>query len=129
MIHITASSIVKRYSSLTMFDFLKPDVPSVSVDDVKKALDAKEQSVLLDVRTPQEYEKGHIHGSINIPVGEIEKTVVSLLPDKQQKIVVYCLSGSRSVLAVDMMIKQGYTHVFDMTSGLLAWRAKKYPLE
>lgn len=112
-----------------MFDFLKPKVPQITVDDVKTSLAAKENVVLLDVRTPQEYQKGRISGSINIPVDEIENQVNRRVPDKKQKIFVYCLSGSRSVFAVNSMITQGYTNVFDITSGLLAWRAKQYPLE
>ncbi|MBP9719198.1 MAG: rhodanese-like domain-containing protein [Candidatus Levybacteria bacterium] len=112
-----------------MFDFLKPKVPQSSVDDVKKLLDTKAKIVVLDVRTPQEYQKGHIENSINIPVDAIQKEVTTKISDKKTPIYVYCLSGSRSIFAVDMMIKLGYTHVFDITNGLLAWRAKQYPLE
>lgn len=112
-----------------MFDFLKPKIPQSNVDDVKKLLDNKADIVLLDVRTPQEYEKTHIAQSINIPVDQIEKIITTKIPDKQKKIYVYCLSGSRSVFAVAMMLKLGYTNVFDISNGILAWRAKQYPLE
>lgn len=112
-----------------MFDFLKPKVPQINVEDVKSSIDTKEKIVLLDVRTPQEYQKAKIAESINIPVDEIEKRVSVVLADKKQKIAVYCLSGSRSVFAVDTMVKLGYTNVFDVANGFLAWRAKQYPLE
>jgi rhodanese-related sulfurtransferase len=112
-----------------MLDFLKPKVPQISVDDVRKSLDAKEKITIIDVRTPEEYKKAHILGSINIPVDEIVKKIPARVADKQQKIYVYCLSGSRSVFAVSMMVKLGYTNIFNVTSGLLAWRVKQYPLE
>jgi rhodanese-related sulfurtransferase len=112
-----------------MLDFLKPNVPRVVVEEVKKRIDAKDPVVLLDVRTPEEYTKGRIPGSINIPVDAIEKKVLSVLTDKKQQIFVYCLSGSRSVFAVKKMQEMGYTDVYDITSGLLAWRAKQYPVE
>lgn len=111
-----------------MFDFLKPKVPTVSVDDLMKAIEMKEKIVILDVRTPEEYARVHIENSINLPVDKITDRVTTVITDKDTKLFVYCMSGSRSVMAVDMMVNMGYTNVFDVTSGLLAWRIKKYPL-
>ena len=111
-----------------MFDFLKPKVPTVSVDDLMQAITANEDILILDVRTPGEYAKAHIANSINLPVDEVEEKVSRVAPDKSKKTFVHCMSGSRSIVSVDMMVKMGYTNVFDVTSGLLAWRIKKYPL-
>lgn len=111
-----------------MFDFLAPKVPQIEVDKVKRAIDSKGDIDLLDVRTPQEFVKGNITRSINIPVDDIQNRVEKALPDKSRTIYVYCLSGLRSVHAVNTMIKLGYTHAYSMTSGLLAWRTKNYPL-
>lgn len=113
---------------IAMIRFFVPNVPRVHVDEVKKAIDAKEDCVLLDVRTQPEYTKGHIVGSTNLPVDEVVDKVEGLLPDKNKKIFVYCFSGSRSVLAVEAMVKLGYTNVYDLKSGILAWRAKGFPL-
>jgi len=88
----------------------------------------KADVILLDVRTPGEYGKGKIEGSINIPVDTISNEVATKLPDKNTTIYVYCLSGSRSNVAVETMVQLGYTKVFSMTSGLLMWRSKKYPM-
>ncbi len=107
-----------------MFGFTQ--VPSVDVEEVKKAIDQQEQLVVLDVRTPDEYARGHIEGSINLPVSDIAATYKTVLSDKEQRLFVYCLSGSRSAVAVQELQKLGYIHVFDMKSGLLAWRAKGY---
>ncbi|SRR6266568_7935442 len=111
-----------------MFDFISPKVPKVEAEDIKKALDEKRDFVLLDVRTPQEYLKGHIDSSRNIPVDAVSDKVEQLFPDKNKTTYVYCFSGSRSVLAVETMIKLGYTNVFNMSHGLLAWRAKGYTM-
>ncbi len=101
-------------------------VPQIDAAEVKKAIDAGEDCVLLDVRTPQEFTKGNIAGSINLPVDQVENTIEKVLPDREKTIYVYCLSGSRSVYAVVALMKLGYNHVYDMKSGLLAWRAKGY---
>lgn len=112
-----------------MFDFLKPKVPQVTVADLKKAVDEKESCILLDVRTPGEYARGKIAGSINLPVDDVAARIRSVVPDQSTKLYVYCLSGSRSVQAVDAMVKLGYTNVFDVSNGLLAWRANQFPVE
>ena len=102
--------------------------PQITADEVYKAMNEKADVVLLDVRTPGEYSRGKIEGSINIPVDTIAIGVSTSLPDKSKTIYVYCLSGSRSNITVDTMKLLGYTNVFSMTSGLLMWRSKKYPM-
>lgn len=103
-------------------------VPTVTAQDVKNAIDTKEPCIVLDVRTPGEHTRAKIAGSINVPVDTIEESIEKTIPDKTQKIYVYCLSGSRSVYAVDVMIKLGYTNVFDMSHGMLAWRVFRFPV-
>ena len=116
------------YHVNTMFDFLFPQVPQVESEDVKKAIDTKEKMILLDVRTDAEYAKNRLHGSINVPVDQIANRITAKIPDKSAKIYVYCLSGSRSTHAVSVMVQLGYTNVYNMKQGLLAWRAKGLPV-
>lgn len=103
-------------------------VPEVSAEEVKKGIDKQEKFILLDVRTPEEYGKGHIAASIPLPLDTVSEKITATIPDKTQKIYVYCLGGSRSAQAVKTMINLGYTNVFSMSHGILAWRAKQYPL-
>ena len=111
-----------------LFGFHEPSVPTVEAEDVKHAIDTKEDCVILDVRTDGEFSRGKLQGSINCSVEQIGRSVEALLPDKKQKIYVYCLSGARSSVAVETMQQMGYTHVFHMNHGLLAWRAKYFPM-
>lgn len=108
--------------------FIKPQVPEITAEAVHAAIEAKENVIILDVRTQGEYTKGHIQKSIHIPLDDVWKNVPSVIPDKTATVYVYCLSGSRSVHAVKQMVHLGYTRVFNMTSGLLAWRQKGYVL-
>lgn len=103
-------------------------VPQITAETVYKAITDKENIILLDVRTPEEYVKGKIEGSINIPVDEVADRVVAEIPDKNKTMYVYCLSGSRSDYAAALLLQMGYTNAFSMTHGLLMWRSKKYPL-
>lgn len=107
---------------------MSDSIPQITAEEVNKSIDAQEKIVLLDVRTPGEFGRGKIAGSINIPIDMVADTVEAAIPDKHQKIYVYCLSGSRSDVVVEAMIQMGYTNVFSMTQGLLSWRSKKYPV-
>ena len=71
---------------------------------------AQRKAMLVDVREKKEYANGHIDGSRNIPLSQIEKTT-SAIHDKDMPIYVYCQSGSRSRKAVGELKKLGYTNV------------------
>lgn len=103
-------------------------IPQITADEVKKAIDEKADVIILDVRTPGEFDRENISGSINLPVDDIAEKILVSVPDKNKVIYVYCLSGSRSDFAVNTMRQLGYSNVFSMTSGLLVWRSKRYPL-
>ena len=64
-------------------------------------------TVLIDVRTKEEYAEGHIPGSINIELDEIEK-IVDIIKDKNSHIYLYCRSGHRSGIALNNVKELGY---------------------
>ena len=83
------------------------------------------QHLLLDVRTPAEFNEGHIEGAVNIPV-EALASRISEVPTNQP-IVVYCRSGNRSAQAGDILTEAGYTDVYDM-GGIISWTSAGYPI-
>jgi rhodanese-related sulfurtransferase len=97
----------------------------VTPDEVHISL-GNPKIIRIDVRTPGEFLKGAIQGSINIPVDEIREKIESVILDKDQTIYLYCLSGSRSETAANILTGLGYTNAYSMTNGLLMWRLKKY---
>lgn len=105
----------------------KKSINRVTVGDVKNMIDAKENIVLLDVRNEHEFEQGHIPGAINIPRGSLEFDAVRIIPDKNARIIVYCGTDRRSVLATRTMNDMGYKNAVDMTGGLKAWKEAGYP--
>jgi len=68
------------------------------------------QAVLLDVRMPSEYSHGHIPGSLNIPLPNID-TAATVVPDKSTPLFVYCYSGARSRQAAALLRQMGYSNV------------------
>ena len=74
----------------------------------------KEGAILLDVRSPQEYEEGHLENAIIIPFYEIEKKINDISHDKSKVIIVYCNTGHRSKKAQKVLQKMGYKHVYNL---------------
>ena len=79
-------------------------------------------AVLLDVRTPQEYQQGHIPGSKNVPLQAIDK-IRSVADNKDMALFVYCHSGDRSRQAASLLQHMGYTNVRNI-GGITAYQGK-----
>lgn len=107
---------------------LAQSVKQITSEEVHQSILEGKHITLLDVRTSEEYKKGHIINSIHIPVDELEVKIANTVPDKSKTLYVYCLSGSRSNVAVNTLHQLGYHNAFSMTNGLLKWRVQKYEL-
>ena len=83
---------------------------------------------IIDVRTPEEYSKGHLENAVNIDWNgnNFEKTSGSL--DKTKPVFVYCLSGSRSSAAVNKLRSEGFGEVYELKGGIMKWRGANLPL-
>lgn len=99
----------------------------LSAEEFLQSLDTL--PIVLDVRTPEEYARGHIHKSICTPLDNFEEKIAKVAPDKTTPVYIYCFSGSRSSIAMRILQDLGYTHTFELEHGLLSWRIKGYPLE
>ena len=93
---------------------------NITAEEAKKLMDSEEGCIILDVRTREEYDQGHIPGAVLIPDTEIEAKAADLLPDKDQLILVYCRSGRRSKLAAQSLADLGYTNIREF-GGILDW--------
>jgi molybdopterin/thiamine biosynthesis adenylyltransferase/rhodanese-related sulfurtransferase len=97
------------------------DVPAISVQELKKKLDAKADIFILDVREPHEYQICNLKGYL-IPVGDLPKRVSEL--DSSREIIAHCRSGVRSAKAVNFLRRSGFKKVYNLTGGILAWADK-----
>ena len=88
----------------------------VTMEEFKKM--QKEGATILDVRSPQEYEEGHIQGAILIPEYELIAKADKELKDKNKIIVIYCSTGNRSKKAQRKLEKRGYINVYNLYNGL-----------
>ena len=93
---------------------------NITAEEAKEIMDSREGYVILDVRTQEEYDQGHIPGAVLIPNTEIEAQAEALLTDKNQLILVYCRSGRRSKQAAEILVELGYTNIYEF-GGILDW--------
>lgn len=92
----------------------------ISAQAAVEQMEALEEYVLLDVRTAEEYEAGHIQGALLIPEQELAAKAPEMLPDLETPIFVYCRSGRRSALAAQALVDLGYLQVYDF-GGINDW--------
>ena len=92
----------------------------ISVKEAKEIIDTEWNIIILDVRREDEYQTGHIEDAVCIPNEVISNQAESLLPDKEQEILVYCRSGNRSRQAANKLLDLGFTNVKDF-GGIIDW--------
>ena len=93
---------------------------NITAEEAKQIMDSEEGYIILDVRTQEEYDEGHIPGAIVISHEEIEEKAEEVLTDKNQLILVYCRSGRRSKLAAEALVELGYTNIKEF-GGIIDW--------
>ena len=106
----------------------KRAVPEVTVEDVHARLGRGEALALVDVRDPDEFREGAVAGAVPISRGFLEFKVPEAFPDADTPLVLYCLSGLRSLLAGKVLHDLGYTNVSSMAGGIRRWKELKLPL-
>jgi len=103
-------------------------IQTIDVEEFEQHLYATKAEQLIDVRTPQEFEKYHIQSAKNIDVKspDFKKEIEKM--DKTKPVLIYCLSGGRSKTALDLFREAGFTTVYELNGGINAWSKLGKPL-
>jgi rhodanese-related sulfurtransferase len=102
---------------------------TIPVEEFSKKLTELKDVQLVDVRTPEEYQEGHLKNSVNYNLNgsDFENQLNKL--DKNKPVMVYCLGGGRSAEAAEMMKEKGFTQVYNMQGGIMKWNAANMPID
>lgn len=102
-------------------------VVALAAEEFSTRLGATATPLILDVRTPGEFAKGHLPRATNVDwyAGDFDRRVAGL--DRARPVFVYCLSGSRSAEAARRLAVAGFGRVYDLAGGIIAWRAAGLP--
>jgi phage shock protein E len=107
-----------------------PPVPTVGAPELLAREAAHDPAlVVLDVRTAAEFAAGHVPGAINVPHDQVERRLDELAGLRDKDVVVYCGTGRRSALALEVLGGHGYTRLGHLDGDLPAWQAAGGPIE
>ncbi len=105
-----------------------PKIENITPNELKKRLDAGEPLLLVDVRTPAEYQyDGHIAGSRLLPLSVLGQRLDELPAD--QPIVFICRSGNRSMVACEQLAHIGFENTINLSGGMIGWRMAGFPVQ
>jgi len=107
---------------------IKAEIDEVDPSEVNELL--HEGVAVIDVRETDEVVAGKLPGAAHIPRGYLESRIESAVPDRSQRVILYCASGNRSALAANTLVRDlGYEHVESMTGGYTLWKDRGYEVE
>jgi len=122
---IIAVSAVMIYYTQIQLTSTTISYGDVTVEEAKSLIESDSSLIILDVRTREEYDSGHIEGTILIPVSELEDRLDEI--SKEEELLIYCRTGNRSSNSVNILKANGYTKIFHMNDGIIAWIQAGYP--
>jgi rhodanese-related sulfurtransferase len=96
-----------------------PELSASQLDALRRQRGALPQ--LVDVRSPQEWQSGHLAGAVNVPITEFGSRIAGLKLDPKRPIVAICRSAHRSIPAVRLLRQHGFDNACQLQGGMLAW--------
>jgi rhodanese-related sulfurtransferase len=113
---------------LTVIEFHKPEYREVTAKEASELI-KNIDPLILDVRTPGEYKRGHLKDALLIPIQKLQKRIAEIEKYKDDPILVYCATGNRSTVASKILIDRGFKRIYNLIDGFYGWANKGYPFE
>jgi len=95
---------------------------NVSAEEAYRLISNDKEFFILDVRTKEEYDNGHIKGAKLVPVQILPMKITELSKYKDKPILVYCASGGRSPSAVTILANNDFKNIYHLSRGIASWR-------
>lgn len=105
----------------------KPIIQTISVAELKARYDTALNFCLIDVRELSEWQEAHIPKAILISKDEIKEKIQTVVASLDTPIYLHCRSGVRSMQAAQTLLELGYTNVYSVEGGIIAWAASGFP--
>ena len=90
-----------------------------NINNIKLRELMKEDALLIDIRTKDEYEEKRIQNSINIQLHDLLYNIDEIEEYKDKKVIIYCRSGHRSITACNLLVMQGFKHIYNLEKGII----------
>ncbi len=126
---LKVKSLLTLVLSLFAIAVSASQIPKISQQDLLAALDKGANNVVvLDVRSEDEYNHGHIAGAINVSHNQVKENLSQLTQYKKSTVVVYCRSGRRAGIAEHILSENGFTDIRHLTGDMNGWLEAKLPV-
>jgi sulfur-carrier protein adenylyltransferase/sulfurtransferase len=112
-------------SSNELLQQARASVPTISLEDARRLMGG--DAVFLDVREPAEWALGHVPDALHLRRADVAERIEQEVPDKGQRVVVYCARGNRSAVAAQAMVARGYANVENLIDGFVEWERRGFP--
>ena len=101
----------------------------ITPGELAEQIQLEQAPLILDVRSEQEYEEGHIPAAVNIPHDQLRDRLPEIEAAKTDEVVVHCRSGYRAGIAEEILVEAGYSNVRDLDGHMNGWQSGGYPIE
>lgn len=126
-------SIFALIVALALFNFFNPacaaEAKNITVDEAAKIVQSNTNIVVIDVRTPGEFQSGHIKGATNININDKEFAKKMAALDKNKTVIIHCAAGGRSARACEQIKKLDFKNMLHMNEGFSKWKETGKPVE
>jgi rhodanese-related sulfurtransferase len=124
---IFAFSLGEVNGNIVVVNYQEARYREVSANEAAQFI-SDEHPLILDVRTPGEYSRGHLQNAALIPVQELQGRLKELAAYKDREILIYCATGNRSTVASKILIDNGFKQITNMRHGIYDWVKKNHPV-
>ena len=122
-----AFTLGTRPGQITVINYRQSQYTEVSAAEASQII-ADRAPLILDVRTPGEYNRGRLEKAALIPVQVLEQNLDKLAAYKDREILVYCATGNRSTVASKILIDNGFERILNLRRGIVDWHKRNYPI-
>ncbi len=122
-----AFTLGERKGTLEVIELEGPGYRKVTAEEAVRLIE-ESSPFILDVRTPQEFAAGHIEGSTLLPVQELFSRMEQLAGNEEEPVLVVCATGNRSTVASHLLMRAGFTRVYNLRYGIKDWARQGHPV-
>ena len=116
-----------RSGTMTILDFKRPNYRELTAAQAADMI-ARFEPLILDVRTPREFQAGHIPDAVLLPVQLLQGNLDRLAAYRDREILIYCATGNRSTVASKILIDNGFKQIANLRHGIADWQRRQLPV-
>lgn len=120
-------TLADAVGTIEVIDYQQPNYTEMTAKAAAEII-ANTQPLILDVRTPREFKRGHLKDAVLIPLQELQSRWREIADYQNQDILIYCATGNRSTVASKILIDNGFKRILNLRYGIVDWSRKAFPV-